>query len=142
MLRRPPRATRTATRFPYTTLFRSVGALASHQAGALAVAGGGPVGALRLRLLQDAALDPALADQHGQAVDGGAFGQREDVDALQPAVARVVENLANRGAGDHAVHLQPAVGLTNRRLQDASGPAAAEDPADGAGPGGCPGGPP
>src|SRR3546814_5892129 len=69
MLRRPPRATRTATRFPYTTLFRSVGALAAHQAGALAVAGGGPVGALRLRLLQDAALDPALADQHGQAVD-------------------------------------------------------------------------
>src|SRR3546814_10098545 len=60
-----------------------VGALAAHQAGALAVVGGGPVGALRLRLLQDAALDPALADQHGQAVDGGAFGQREDVDALQ-----------------------------------------------------------
>src|SRR3546814_8634590 len=81
-----------------------VGALAAHQAGAAAVVGGGPVGALRLRLLQDAALDPAPADQHGQAADGGAVGQREDVDALQPVVPWVLADLASRGRGGPAVH--------------------------------------
>src|SRR3546814_10304214 len=35
MIRRPPRSTRTDTLFPYTTLFRSVGAVALHQLGLL-----------------------------------------------------------------------------------------------------------
>src|SRR3546814_17668777 len=36
MLRRPPRSTRTDTLFPYTTLFRSVGAYRHHQGGLVA----------------------------------------------------------------------------------------------------------
>src|SRR3546814_7788010 len=101
MIRLPPGVTRTDTLFPYTTLFRSaevgdrghedVRPLAAYQAGALAVVGGRAVGALGLRFLHDPAFDHALADAQGEAVDGGALGQREDVDALQPAVARVVE---------------------------------------------------
>src|SRR3546814_2153168 len=31
MIRRPPRSTRTDTLFPYTTLFRSAGAMAAHR---------------------------------------------------------------------------------------------------------------
>src|SRR3546814_18001516 len=46
MIRRPPRSTRTDTRFPYATLFRSVdapvsGGLVGAQAGTLAVFAGG-----------------------------------------------------------------------------------------------------
>src|SRR3546814_13829170 len=33
MIRRPPRSTRTDTRFPYTTLFRSLGIVERHQGG-------------------------------------------------------------------------------------------------------------
>src|SRR3546814_19588253 len=49
MIRRPPRSTRTDTLFPYTTLFRSVTAVA--QNGAEGLAGGRPTGwPLALRL--------------------------------------------------------------------------------------------
>src|SRR3546814_14433029 len=68
--------------------------------------------------------------------DGGALGQREDVDALQPAVARVVEHLAHGGAGDHPAHRDVDLGLEHgsledRRFQAVAGLAAAEVQADG-----------
>src|SRR3546814_6756715 len=61
---------------------------------------------------------------------------REDVDALQPAVARVVEHLAHGGAGDHPAHRDVDLGLEHgsledRRFQAVAGLAAAEVQADG-----------
>src|SRR3546814_8572230 len=61
---------------------------------------------------------------------------REDVDALQPAVARVVEHLAHGGAGDHHAHRDVDLGLEHgsledRRFQAVAGLAAAEVQADG-----------
>ena len=96
-----------------------VGAFAADQAGALAVVGGVAVDPLGRGLLQDAALHPAFADHHGQAVDGGAFRQREDVDSFQPAVGGIVEDLTQGDPGDHAVHGHPHIRPQGRRFQDA-----------------------
>src|SRR3546814_16827707 len=55
MIRRPPRSTRTYTRFPYTTLFRSAVELGDHQPGD---AGGGmELAQLRQRVLAGGAVD-------------------------------------------------------------------------------------
>src|SRR3546814_4990371 len=69
MIRRPPRSTRTDTRFPYTTLFRSL------RAGAAA---GPPHGALAPRPLRGDrpvlhAADPRGAARHDRAGVNGAY---------------------------------------------------------------------
>src|SRR3546814_16006406 len=61
MIRRPPRSTRTDTLCPYTTLFRSVQAVADHAARHLA----------------------ALAARHRRIVDGEAHRQRQRIDRLR-----------------------------------------------------------
>src|SRR3546814_19172825 len=74
MIRRPPRSTRTATLFPYTTLFRSALAAGTDVAG-----GKRPAGRehwLALRLSQQRQLYPRLfaSVRHGanrDAADGG-----------------------------------------------------------------------
>src|SRR3546814_1525996 len=50
MIRRPPRSTRTDTLFPYTTLFRSGGALVSSADSRLRTPRGGAVGVRRGRI--------------------------------------------------------------------------------------------
>ena len=65
----------------------------------------------RLRPLLDLADDDALADHHPQRVDGAAVGQRVHIDGLDPAIGRVVKNLADAGArgwtADREIHVGP-----------------------------------
>src|SRR3546814_1393859 len=68
MIRRPPRSTRTDTRFPYTTLFRSAGL---RQVGGEARRGGdAEVGGDQqlLQFLQCLIVQPALGEDAGDAV--------------------------------------------------------------------------
>src|SRR3546814_2088954 len=69
MIRRPPRATRTDTLFPYTTLFRSqiLVIIGRHAFGKIA-AGIVEPGAHRLRLVEDAAVAAV-------AIEEGEFGE-------------------------------------------------------------------
>src|SRR3546814_1570600 len=65
MIRRPLRSTRTDTRFPYTTLFRSPGLIGGVMVGlvsakALAMASGKPL--IAINHLEGHALSPRLAD--------------------------------------------------------------------------------
>src|SRR3546814_13494670 len=65
MIRRPLRSTRTDTRFPYTTLFRSPGLIGGVMVGlvsakALAMAGGKPL--IAINHLEGHALSPRLTD--------------------------------------------------------------------------------
>src|SRR3546814_19643184 len=71
MIRRPPRSTRTDTRFPYTTLFRSRGAVCiSHVAGVVTeIKFGGVAGKVRLAHVVIGADDAALEDR--EEVFGG-----------------------------------------------------------------------
>src|SRR3546814_5926902 len=58
MIRRPPRATRTDTLFPYTTLFRSISELKKNPSAAIRAADGAPVAILN-RNTPEAYLVPA-----------------------------------------------------------------------------------
>src|SRR3546814_4454144 len=79
MIRRPPRSTRTDTLFPYTTLFRSVAAVAAQGAGQQAV--------------QAAALPVRQDQQHRQAGDHAAEQGVDQARNKQPvAVARSEEH--------------------------------------------------
>src|SRR3546814_5933087 len=89
MIRRPPRSTRTDTRFPYTTLFRSPGGLAMK------------------KLYPDAkaALDGVLSD--GMIVCAGGFGlcgvPERLIDAIQ---ASGVKDLTIARSEEHTSELQ------------------------------------
>src|SRR3546814_11080004 len=68
MIRRPPRSTRTATLFPYTTLFRSIGAVfqpAAHHAMRMLLE---PAAVVRRNRFARAAHRRQLALQHGDVV--------------------------------------------------------------------------
>src|SRR3546814_1937645 len=80
MIRRPPRSTRTDTRFPYTTLFRSR---------ALQEAGGLPRGCRRV-------------DHRGRAEEQvlGLHLERHSADPLHPAA--LLPRLCRRDAGDRS----------------------------------------
>ena len=66
-------------------------------------------------------IDDAVADHHLQRVDGGVLRQREDVDALDPAVGRVLEVLGDAGAGDRPGDGDVDVGADPRRLDEGAG---------------------
>ena len=68
----------------------------------------------RLALL-DHAEDGSPADLHLEAVDGCVFGQRKDVDPLEPLVRRVDERLADIAAGDDAADVDRHLGRNERR---------------------------
>src|SRR3546814_9713745 len=89
MCRRPPRSTRTYTRFPYTTLFRSVDVAVLHQVGV--DAGLGVVAPLGVLVLQH------LADHDG-AVGAGVLG-----DLAQ----RGLEGLAHDADADLLIFILP-----------------------------------
>src|SRR3546814_5382768 len=102
MIRRPPRSTRTDTRFPYTTLFRSRAQAPVHVADHGAV--GGQVD------LPDAQVDDADADvlradvdvvelalDHLGAVAGHYFGQRARVDLV---AQRILDDRRQAHHGD------------------------------------------
>src|SRR3546814_20586915 len=94
MLRRPPRATRTDTLFPYTTLFRSVvdrRAVGDHHQDA-ALLGARDQAAVRpqQRLAVDVLLQDALAQHQAEVLAGAPPGR---VGGLVDDVAQVVEEI-------------------------------------------------
>src|SRR3546814_12237430 len=96
MIRRPPRSTRTDTRFPYTTLFRSVVDAIGVEQGVEA-AGVADVGELDLRHVE----------RHGAEVDGSvADPLRADIVDLGAAV----DEPAHEPRAGEAVDLRPVAG--------------------------------
>src|SRR3546814_4426811 len=82
MIRRPPRSTRTDTRFPYTTLFRSdvvlAGPLHAHRRADRAGEPGRLDGEVALRLAAEAAAEQRHVDRHVLLAEAEKIG---DVDA-------------------------------------------------------------
>ena len=79
------------------------------------------VGLARLFALPDLPLDHASADPKAHGIDGGALGEREDVDALEPLGRRIAELLGHRHARDGASDPHPDVGPDGRYLVGAAG---------------------
>src|SRR3546814_2214360 len=100
MMRRPPRSTRTDTLFPYTTLFRSVRAVAAEQQGGARSRQGLERCEPRARIRQ-----PGVVDRV-QAAEGG-----DDVGARQAVVQRRDHHVPERGIQarvEDLHHLRPA----------------------------------
>src|SRR3546814_16726714 len=102
MIRRPPRSTRTDTRFPYTTLFRSRG-LGREQRGAAGVAGTAvPLRGQPQPLRPARVLRPARLGMEGQS--------QRDVLQLEPAgvvrVLRPADHLTT-ARPRHSAHAMP-----------------------------------
>src|SRR3546814_6248521 len=96
MIRRPPRATRTDTLFPYTTLFRSLDLAAPNRA------------------------DRIAADEAGD--DVGAAGDRRQADVVLDVAVDVVEALrhqrrAGRGDEPHAGEVVSGLRVEARLVQ-------------------------
>ncbi len=98
-----------------------VGALLFQQGGLLALGLGLLVDFASFLARLDLAFDEAIADLHLQDVDGGIFRQREDVGALDPSLARVLEALGDLDAGDGTGDIHLDVGLQARRLDEEAG---------------------
>jgi hypothetical protein len=64
----------------------------------------------RLLALPDLAFDHPLPDLEAHGVDGGALGEREDVDALEPPGGRIQELLGDRHPRDRTGDSDPDVG--------------------------------
>src|SRR3546814_4787826 len=94
MMRRPPRSTRTDTLFPYTTLFRSVRAVAAEQQGGARSRQGLERCEPRARIRQ-----PGVVDRV-QAAEGG-----DDVGARQAVVQRRDHHVPERSE-EHTSELQ------------------------------------
>src|SRR3546814_10645902 len=96
MIRRPPRSTRTDTRFPYTTLFRAGLALAQHFAGA-ALVRRGDIGAEADRLALQAVGDDLLEAGEGAAADEEDVGRVDLQELLLRMLAATLRR--HRGGG-------------------------------------------
>src|SRR3546814_16698634 len=91
MLRRPPRATRTDTLFPYTTLFRSASSGLGRHFGLLRAANGAHVALAARSIDRVADTAKAITDQGGKALAVALdVIDRASVDA---AVARIEDEL-------------------------------------------------
>src|SRR5204862_3089273 len=54
--------------------------------------------------------DDPLADDHLEAVDGGAFRQRIDIDGFNPTIGRILKNLSDPRAGRGTADRQGDIG--------------------------------
>ena len=93
-----------------------VGALLLDETRLLACVLGRLVERLGVLAALNLAFDHAVADLHAERVHRGLLGQGKDIDALEPAIARVLEALGDDGAGDGAVDVDDDVGGKPRGL--------------------------
>ena len=78
------------------------------------------VGTRRLFPRLDLGFDDALADTHAHAADRGVVRQREQVNGLEPPIARILEVLFDPRMGNRTGHLDADVGVHQRQRSSAT----------------------